>query len=119
MGPSFCILQLAFPHESYEHVESVQFFAPAVVVRGPIGHACAWDHGTNDGLDGKFAPFGDGSALKWDHMQKPGLRGWFSLLVCVKWWGAALQVYDGEDKAERVKDWNDLLQDMTRVVELL
>ncbi|KAJ3900221.1 hypothetical protein F5879DRAFT_809589, partial [Lentinula edodes] len=56
---------------------------------------------------------------QWEKLDKYGINGWFSILVCLKWWGTNIQSPLTENKTGEMRDWLDMIEDVRYMMEVL
>lgn len=54
-----------------------------------------------------------------DALDKMGFHGWFSLVVCMKWWGMGLVEYEGADRDQLSEGWKTLMKEMCKTLQAL
>lgn len=55
----------------------------------------------------------------WQSLDKKGLNGWFGLLVCLKWWGLALEYCPADQRNKWRDDWLRAIHDVSAMLDSL
>ncbi|THU85383.1 hypothetical protein K435DRAFT_685681, partial [Dendrothele bispora CBS 962.96] len=55
----------------------------------------------------------------WTALDKYGINGWFSIVVCVKWWGEGLKSITGNDLRLGTEKWLAMVRELTEALEAL
>ncbi|KAJ3730229.1 hypothetical protein C8R42DRAFT_568162 [Lentinula raphanica] len=56
---------------------------------------------------------------QWKQLDKFGINGWFSILVCLKWWGMNLLAQTKESRAEGMQEWLEMIEDVRYMMDCL
>ncbi|KAJ3709814.1 hypothetical protein C8R42DRAFT_649115 [Lentinula raphanica] len=78
-----------------------------------------WKRGMEGGKVNTVSPELVTSRKEWENLDKYGINGWFSVLVCLKWWGMNLQGQVTEVKAQRMPEWLKMVNEVQDAMKAL